>query len=259
MSRTSAPFHPRPAGVSALVTGGGGDIARAIAGQLVSTGLPVALADARLAAAQQTASLYRASEVRVESYELDVTSESDVARVVAAAETDLGPIGVLINTAGILQHNAPVRDLPLEEWQRVLAVNLTGCFLTIRATLPSMKQLGWGRIVSLASSLAVHTRPNVAAYASSKAALLGLTRSVALEFAGQGITANAVLPALTDTAMPRQHWTDTQMAQRASATPMGRLGHPEDMAAAVAYLVSEPAEYVTGVALSVAGGTYIPS
>jgi NAD(P)-dependent dehydrogenase (short-subunit alcohol dehydrogenase family) len=259
MTQSNAPFRQRPAGVSALVTGGGGDIARAIAGRLVQMGLPVALADARLEAAVQTASQYRARGADVQPYQLNVTSESDVARVVAAVEADLGPVAVLVNTAGILQPEHPVRDLPLGDWQRVMNVNLTGCFLTIRATLPTMKRLGWGRIVSLASSLAVHTKPNVAAYASSKAALLGLTRSITLEVVAQGITANAVLPALTDTAMPRQHWDDAQMARRARETRIGRLGHPEDMASAVAYLVSEEAEYVNGVSFSVAGGTYIPA
>ena len=181
-------------------------------------------------------------------------SSADVARAVAAAESQLGPLGVLANVAGIYGRHAPVRDQDLENWERVLAVNLNGAFLCTRAVLSGMIERGWGRVVNVASGQALRGRPGVAPYAASKAALIGFTKAVALEVASSGVTVNAIMPAITDTAMPRLYGSEERLRERGRQNPMGRIGQPEDIAAAATFLASSDADYITGQTIAVNGG-----
>jgi len=183
-----------------------------------------------------------------------VSSSADVARAVAAAESQLGPLGVLANVAGIYGRHAPVRDQDLENWERVLAVNLNGAFLCTRAVLSGMIERGWGRVVNVASGQALRGRPGVAPYAASKAALIGFTKAVALEVASSGVTVNAIMPAITDTAMPRLYGSEERLRERGRQNPMGRIGQPEDIAAAATFLASSDADYITGQTIAVNGG-----
>jgi NAD(P)-dependent dehydrogenase (short-subunit alcohol dehydrogenase family) len=136
----------------------------------------------------------------------------------------------------------------------VLAVNLDGTFLCSQAALPGMLERGWGRIVNIASGQAIRPRPSVAPYAASKAAVIGLTKALALEVARRGVTVNAVMPGVTDTAMPRQHGSEERLRQQGELNPMGRIGQPDDVAGVVAFLVSDDAAYITGQTIAVNGG-----
>ena len=186
-----------------------------------------------------------------------MTQENQVASSVAAAESALGPVAVLVNVAGIQTPNVPLRELSLDEWNRLMSVNLNGTFLCSRAVLPSMLKQGWGRIVNTSSVLGMRGRAGTGAYAISKAAIVGLTKSIALEVVGCGITANAVLPSMVDTPLVRQNSTEEQVIARGKALAIGRLAEADEIASAIAYLASEDASYVSGANLVISGGTFI--
>jgi 2-hydroxycyclohexanecarboxyl-CoA dehydrogenase len=244
---------PNPA-ATAAITGAAQGIGRAIALRLAAGGIPVAALDLDQAGALRTAEEIQAQGGQSAGFAVDVSHSGHVSQAIAAAEAALGPIGILVNVAGIYNRPSSVRDLDLATWQRILAVNLTGVFLCTRAVLPGMLERRWGRIVSIASGQALRGRGGVSPYAASKAGLIGFTKAVALEVAANGITVNAVMPAVTDTAMPRYYGSEERLLERGKANPIGRIGQPEDIAAAVAFLVSPDAVYITGQTLPVNGG-----
>jgi 3-oxoacyl-[acyl-carrier protein] reductase len=188
-----------------LVTGAGNGIGRAVARRLATEGAAVALADVDNRAAETAADELQDLGFRAFACGVDVARENEVRDAVAAVNRELGHIDVLANVAGIYGRHAPVRQLDLEDWREVIGVNLTGTFLCSRAVLPGMIERGWGRIVNVASGHALRGRPNVAPYAASKAGVIGFTKALALEVARNGVTVNAVMPAVTDTAVPRQY------------------------------------------------------
>ena len=247
----------RPAGTAALVTGGGSGIGRATALRLAADGLPVAVLDLDHAAAERTAAEVRAAGGQAAAVQADVAAEAEVARAFADARQALGPISVLANLAGVGSPATPVRDLALDEWHRVLRINLNGTFLCARAALPGMLELGWGRVVNASSTLASKGRAGSAAYASSKAGVIGFTRSLALEVAGKGITVNAVLPSTVDTPLARQGASDDEMRARGQALGIGRIAEPEEVANVIAFLVGDDASYVSGHGVVVSGASYI--
>lgn len=191
----------------------------------------------------------------------DVSRDEEVQHLLEATRERFGPVAILVNNAGISpKHNgvkAPVAQMDVEEWKRVLDVNLTGAFRCTSACLPDMQAAGWGRIVNIASQ-AGRTRSDIAGahYAASKAGVMALARTVAGEAGGAGITVNSVAPGRIDTPMA-QAAGDTVNAEYLKRIPVGRLGTVDDVAAAVAFLASDDAGFITGVTLDVNGGSFM--
>ena len=235
-------------GRTALVTGASGGIGEAIARQLHAQGAGVILAGRRRAALEALAAAL-GERVRVEVAEL--ADAEAAARLVAAAEAD-GALDVLINTAGLTRDNLAVR-MNDEDWQTVLDVNLSAGFRLIRGALRGMMRRRWGRIVSVTSIVALTGNPGQANYAAAKAGMIGMTKSLAAEVASRGITVNCVAPGFILTPMT-EALSEEQRARLLDRIPVGRLGSGADVAAAVSYLASEEAAYVTGQTLHVNGG-----
>ncbi|GAB3008668.1 SDR family NAD(P)-dependent oxidoreductase [Mycobacterium bourgelatii] len=228
---------------TAVVTGGGSGIGLAVVRRLRADGLDVATID------------LQSSDDDL-AYTADVTDRSQVDAAVSAIRDRLGPITVLVNAAG-LDGFKKFANITFEDWQRVIDVNLNGVFHTIQAVLPDMLEAGWGRIVNISSSSAHSGQPFMAHYVAAKSAVNGLTKSLALEYGPSGITVNAVPPGFIDTPMLRKAETQGLLGdveQTIARTPVRRMGKPEDIAAACAFLVSEEAGYITGQILGVNGG-----
>ncbi|MGH6902817.1 MAG: 3-oxoacyl-[acyl-carrier-protein] reductase [Geminicoccaceae bacterium] len=236
------------AGRTALVTGASGGIGEAIARQLHAQGAGVILAGRRREALEALAAAL-GERVRVEVAEL---AEADAAeRLVGRAEAD-GGLDVLINNAGLTRDNLALR-MRDEDWQTVLDVNLSAGFRLIRSALRGMMRRRWGRIVNITSIVALTGNPGQANYAAAKAGMIGMTKSLAAEVASRGITVNCVAPGLIQTPMT-EALSEEQRSRLLQRVPLGRLGSGADVAAAVGYLASEEAAYVTGQTLHVNGG-----
>ena len=228
----------------AVVTGGGSGIGAAIVKRLAADGLRVATLD------------LKPSETDEHSFTADVTDRGQVDAALAGVREQLGPVAVLVNAAG-LDSFKKFHDVSFERWQRVIDVNLNGVFHCIQAVLPDMIEAGWGRIVNISSSSTHSGAPYMAPYVAAKSAVNGLTKTLALEYGPSGITVNAVPPGFIDTPMLRAAESrgflgDVQAS--IEATPVRRIGRPEDIAAATAFLCSEEAGYITGQILGVNGG-----
>lgn len=244
-----------------VVTGAGRGIGLGIARRFLHEGASVMLADTQadtLATAMQELGALAAS-ARPEL--CDVSRADDVARLFASAERHFGGVSILVNNAGISPKHgglkAPVESMAEDEWRQVLDVNLTGAFLCSRACLPSMKTRGWGRIVNIGSQ-AGRTRTDIAGahYAASKAGMMGLARTLAVEAGKDGITCNSIAPGRIETPMAAEAGAAVNAAYL-TRIPVGRLGTPDDVAAAVAFLASEEAGFISGVTLDVNGGAFM--
>ena len=228
---------------TAVVTGGASGIGAAISDRLRADGLQVATLD------------LNAGEEKF-SYAADVTDRAAVDAALEGIRAELGPVTVLVNAAGMDRFKR-FTDLTFDDWQKVIDVNLNGTFHCIQAMLPDMLEAGWGRIVNISSSSTHSGQPFMAAYVAAKSAVNGLTKSLALEYGPHGITVNAVPPGFIDTPMLRKAEqrgflgdTDKQI----EATPVRRIGRPEDIAAACSFFISDDASYITGQILGVNGG-----
>jgi len=241
-------------GKVAVVTGAGSGIGRAIALQLAKDGAAVSIWDLNGAGAEETLALIAKAGGRAIACVLDASAEGEIAEAVARTRAELGPATVLVNNAAITGSCA-FQDIPVETWERMIRVNLTGPFLCTRAVLPDMLAAGWGRIVNISSSSAQSGASRMAHYAASKGGVIGFTKALAIELAAKGITVNNIPPGFVDTPMLRGSHVNVEAA--AAVAPMKRPGKPEDIAAACSYLVSEAANYVTGHTLSVNGGRYL--
>ncbi len=242
----------------ALVSGGGRGIGRATAHALAARGFAVGVGDILADARAEVERELAGAGGRALAVALDVTDGGAVAAAVATVEERLGPVEVLVNCAGWDEFRSFL-DTDEEFWRRVIAVNYEGCLRTTRTVLGGMVERGWGRIVNISSDAARVGSSQEAVYAGAKAAVIGFTKTIARESARHGVTANVVCPGPTDTDMLRAMSRAAPDAERmidslTRAVPMRRLGRPEDAAAAVAFLASEEAGYITGQTLSVSGG-----
>jgi 2-hydroxycyclohexanecarboxyl-CoA dehydrogenase len=235
------------AGRKAFVTGGAKGIGAAIARRLAADGALVTIADLDLDAAQALADTIWARAVK-----LDVADLAQVAEVMAAH----GPVDILVNNAGVDQHAFFTKTAP-EDWRRLIAINLESVFATTHAALPAMQAAGHGRIVNIASEAGRLGSRGGAVYAAAKGGVIAFTRSIARENGSKGITANVIAPGPIDTPLLRQavqRGGDKLLEAMTGATLAGRLGTPDEVAAAVAFLASADAGFITGEVLGVSGG-----
>ena len=236
-------------GKGALVTGATGGIGWAIAEALHGQGANVAISGTR---AERLEELKGKLRSRVTSLPCDLRDRAAVAKLADDAEKALGQVDILVNNAGITHDNLFMR-MKDEEWDDVIAVNLTSVFVLTRGILRGMMRRRYGRIVNIASISGVLGNPGQGNYAASKAGLVGMTKSLAREVASRGITANCIAPGFIQTPMT-DALTEKQVEAIAGAIPAAKFGRPEDVAAAAVFLASEEASYVTGETIHVNGG-----
>ena len=243
-------------GKIALVTGGSRGIGRAIALKLAEAGCDVAVFYAgRKDAAEETVQQLQGLGVRAICVQCDVSDENQVAAAFKQVCDELGLPDILVNNAGIVRDGLAMR-MSAENFRAVLDTNLTGAFNMIHACLPGFLRRRSGRIINISSVSGMMGNAGQANYASSKAGLIGLTKTIAREVASRGITVNAVAPGFIETDMTRS-MNEAALNAGVAQVPMGRMGRPEDVANAVRFLASDEASYITGCVLKVDGGMYI--
>jgi len=239
----------------AIVTGGGIGLGRAYCKALAAEGAKVVVADIQDAAAQTVADEVQGVAVRV-----DVTSADETQAMAARVLEAYGAIDVLVNNAGMYSSIAkrPFTEIPLEEWDRCMAVNVRGVYLCCRAVYPSMKKQRRGKIINISSGTVLGGTPMFLHYVSSKAAVIGLTRALAREVGGDGINVNAITPGLTiaDETQKRM-LSEEYLAPRRQARAIKRDQYPEDLVGAIVFLASADSDFVTGQTLNVDGGTWM--
>ncbi|SDY09069.1 3-oxoacyl-ACP reductase FabG [Citreimonas salinaria] len=236
-------------GKTALITGASGGIGGAIATVLHGAGATVALSGTREAPLQELAETLGA---RAHVLPCNLSDAEAVNALPKQAAEAMGGVDILINNAGITRDNLFMR-MSEDEWSSVLEVNLTATYRLSKGVLRGMMKARWGRIVNISSVVGATGNPGQGNYAAAKAGVIGMSKSLAYEVAGRGITVNAVAPGFIETAMTDK-LTDDQKAQILGQIPSGRMGRPEEIAAAVLYLASAEAAYVTGTTLHVNGG-----
>ena len=237
-------------GRAAIVTGGAQGIGLAIVKRMLASGASVRIWDSDQKLLQQTLS---ALSGPVSGDALDVADEKSVAQGTAAAVKALGKIDILVNNAGIAGMNAPTVDYPVEEWERVLRVNLTSQFLCCRAVTPEMLKQKYGRIVNIASVAGKEGNPNAVAYSASKAGVISLTKSLGKELAKDGVSVNCITPAAAKTAIFDQ-MTEEHIDYMLSKIPMSRFAKPSEIAALICWLTSEDCSFSTGAVFDASGG-----
>ncbi len=243
----------------AVVTGAASGIGLAISRRLARDGYPVALLDVNDAAVSALADELGYDGSRVVAATVDVSDRPAVDVALRQIRDELGPIEILVTSAGLDAFDK-LADITPQKWDRILAVNLTGTFHCIQATVPDMRAAGWGRIVTISSSAAQSGSKRQAHYAASKGGVIALTKALALELAPHGITVNTIPPGFIETPMVDRAEASGALPDRKAViamTPVRRAGTPDDIAAACSFLWSEEAGYITGQALNVNGGWYL--
>ena len=238
-------------GRKAVVTGGASGIGLAIAQRLVASGATVALWD--LSDSALTAAKTSLASESTRRFVVDVSDAGAVAAATTETLRALGRVDILVNSAGITGPNAPVEQYAVDDWQRVLSVNLTGVFLACRALLPYMRIANYGRVVNVASVAGKEGNPNAAAYSASKAGVIALTKSLGKELASTAVTINCVTPGAVRTALFDQ-MSQAHIDYMLSKIPMGRFGTTDEVAAMVAWLCTEESSFSTGATFDLSGG-----
>lgn len=235
---------------AAVITGGARGIGLACARRLADEGVRCALLDRDGDAAQDAARRLGATHHALAA---DVTSPDALKAAFAEAERALGPVNVLVNSAGITDPSVPAWEMPLDHVRGVMEINFMGTFLACVTAIPPMIRQGWGRIVNIASIAGKEGNPNLSAYSASKGAVIALTKSLGKELANTGVLVNAIAPATIETEMAKA--VSPQMLNyMVSRIPMGRLGKPEEVAELVAWLASERMSFSTGAVFDISGG-----
>ncbi len=240
----------------AIVTGGASGIGLATAKLLLESGATVMLWDLDAGQLQQAAQQL-ASCGHVAADRVDVSRVAEVEAAAKRAEEKFGPIHILVNSAGVSGAIAPCDEYPLDDWDRQLAINLSGVFYCCRSVIPAMRRAGYGRIVNVASIAGMEGNPFKAGYVAAKAGVIGLSKSLGKELAGQGIIVNCVTPTVVNTPMHQRtiaSMPPEMLKQRRASIPIGRVGEPEEAAAMIAWLCSADCSYTTGTVFDLSGG-----
>jgi len=243
----------------AVVTGAASGMGLAISRRLAGRGHDVALLDLSADALAEAVAGLEAGGAKVIAAAVDVSDRAAVDDAVARTRKELGPVAVTVTSAGFDRFER-FTDITVESWERMLAVNLTGTFHCIQATVPDMLAASWGRVVTISSSSAQSGAARMAHYVASKGGVVGLTKALALEYAPHGITVNTIPPGFIDTAMTRRAEARGDLPNLDAViarTPVRRAGTADDIAAACAFLCSDEAGYITGQAINVNGGWYL--
>ncbi|RDH76316.1 SDR family NAD(P)-dependent oxidoreductase [Mycolicibacterium moriokaense] len=243
----------------AVVTGGGSGVGEAISAALARDGHRVAVLDLNAEAAERVASALRAQGGQGLAVEVDVSQEADVESAFEAVRETFGPVGILVTSAAVAGFTR-FDKITLDEWNRYLAVNLTGTFLCLRSALTDMVASRWGRIVTISSAAGQKGASGQGHYSATKGGVIALTKTIALDYAAKGITANSVPPFVIDTPLLRSQQSEGKLPPAeylVKAIPAGRLGTGDDVAAMCSFLCSEAAGYVTGQVIGVNGGAII--
>jgi 2-hydroxycyclohexanecarboxyl-CoA dehydrogenase len=243
----------------AVVTGAASGIGLGVARRLAADGHTVALLDRDGDGVEKAVADLAGDGYAGRAYAVDVADRAGVERVFGSVREELGPVTILVTSAGIESFDA-VLDITPEKWDQILAVNLTGTFTCMQLAAADMMAAGWGRMVTISSSSAQSGAPHMAHYVASKGGVIGLTKALARELAGQGITVNTIPPTIVDTPMARKAAEVGKVASldvMGKMVPIGRAGTSDDIAATCAFLCSDEAGYITGQLIGVNGGMYI--
>jgi NAD(P)-dependent dehydrogenase (short-subunit alcohol dehydrogenase family) len=243
----------------AVVTGAASGIGEGVARRLAADGHAVAVLDYDDEGARRVAAVLTSQGHKAVACEADVADRAALDRAYATVRAELGPVTIVVTAAGVEAFD-PIGEISPERWDRILAVNLTGTFTAVQLAVPDMLEEGWGRIVTISSSSAQSGAPNMTHYVASKGGVIGLTKAFARELARHGITANTIPPTIVDTPMARKGEVEGHVPSidvLAKMVPLGRVGTPDDIAAACSYLCSEEGGYVTGQIIGVNGGMYL--
>lgn len=243
-------------GKVAVITGGAGGIGKAASLLFAKEGAKVAISDVSEERGEAAADLIRGNGGEAIFVRTDVTKEEDVEKLMAAAAEAFGKIDVLFNNAGVGNESVKLADMSLEEWQRVIDINLNGVFIGMKKAIPYMQKNGGGSIVNTASILGLKGKKYVAPYNASKAGVILLTQNAALEYGKQNIRVNAIAPGVIDTPIIDGWKSDERKWPIISkANALGRVGEPEEVAKAAVFLASDDASFITSATLLVDGGT----
>jgi 3-oxoacyl-[acyl-carrier protein] reductase len=240
---------------TALITGASRGIGKACASMLAAAGYRTVLAARSVDKLEEVAGELKSSGAETFVVEMDLASSESIATAISKSAKQFGRIDILVNNAGITKDGLAVR-MKKTDWESVLHTNLSGAFYAIQQVLPAMMRERWGRIVNISSVVGEMGNPGQANYVASKAGLIGLTKCLAQEVGSRNITVNAVAPGFVETDMT--HGLSEELKKKMlEQTPLRRIGSPEDIAAAVKFLISEEAGFITGHVLDVNGGIYM--